>query len=155
VLAVVPGATEGADGTLDDEVRDAEAEPADLEGAASLLPADPALRPGLEAADVDLALHYVTGARVVVVADPLADAAIVAAAEGAAFAGARLVVLVAAGSIPPPVPAEATVLETPAQDDGSFGRLVGAFAAGLDSGLEPAAAFNQAVGSSGWEAVAD
>ena len=118
-----------------------------------LFPADPADRPGLEAGDVELALRYVTGARVVVVADPLSDQALAAAAEGASFSSARLVVLMPAGAPAPSLPGEATVLEMPASDDGSFGRLLGLFAAALDSGLGPGLAFSQAVEASGWEAV--
>jgi len=118
-----------------------------------LLPADPAARPGLEAGDVSLALRYLAETRVVVLAEPLSDAAVAAAIEGAAFAVARLVVLVPAGATPPSLPPEATVLEAPAEDDGSFGRVVGAFAAGLDAGTEPAVAFAEAVKSSGWESV--
>jgi hypothetical protein len=128
---------------------------ADDSPAVTLLPAEPGERPGLEAGDVQLGLRYLAEARVVVVADRLSGAALGAAVEGAAFAGARLVVLVPAGSVPPAVPAEATVLEAPAVDDGSFGRVVGAFAASLDSGLDAAAAFGQAVERSGWQAVAD
>lgn len=146
VLATQPSAGDRADDGTEADGGEAET---------TVLPADPAERPALEAADVDLALRYVTGARVVVVADPLAETAVAAAVEGAAFAGARLVVLVEANSAPPVLSTEATVLEAPAKDDGSFGRLVGAFAAGLDSGLDPALAFRQAVAASGWEAVAD
>ena len=120
-----------------------------------LFPADPALRPGLEAGDIALALRYLAEASVVVLAEPLPEAAVAAVVEGAGFSGARLVVLLPPGSTPPPLPPEATVLETPAVDDGSFGRVVGAFAAGLDAGTEPAAAFSDAVRSSGWEPVAD
>ena len=120
-----------------------------------LLPADPAARPALEAGDISLALRYLTETRVVVVAEPLAEAAVAAAVEGASFAGARLVVLVQPGATPPALPPEATLLESPAADDGSFGRVVGAFAAGLDAGAAPAAAFGEAVRSSGWEPVPD
>lgn len=125
------------------------------EPAFALLPEDPAARPSLDAGDVDLALKYLPGARVVVIADALSEAAITTAAEGAAFAGARLVLLLPAGAATPTLPPETTVLETPADDDGSFGRVVGAFAAGLDAGLEPAAAFAGAVESSGWEPASD
>jgi hypothetical protein len=119
-----------------------------------LLPADPAARPGLEAGDISLALRYLTETRVVVLAEPLPEAAVAAVVEGAAFTGARLVVLLPPGATPPPLPQEATLLEAPAVDDGSFGRVVGAFAAGLDAGTEPAAAFAEAVRASGWEPVA-
>ncbi len=120
-----------------------------------LLPEDPSARPSLDAGDVDLALKYLPGARVIVIADALSGAAIATAAEGAAFAGARLVLLLPAGATAPPLPEGATVLEAPADDDGSFGRVVGAFAAGLDAGTEPAAAFASAVESSGWAPTAD
>jgi hypothetical protein len=118
-----------------------------------ILPADPAARPGLEAGDISLGLRYLAETKVVVVAEPISDAAIAAAVEGASFAGARLVVVVAAGATSAHLPPEATVLEAPADDDGSFGRVVGVFAAGLDGGAEPGKAFSDAVKSAGWEPV--
>jgi hypothetical protein len=120
-----------------------------------LLPEDPTARPDLEAADVDLALKFLPQAGVVVLAGPLQAAAVSAAVDGAAFAGARLVVVVAAGTVPPPLPAETTILEAPADDDGSFGRMVGTFAGALDAGVEPVGAFREAVASAGWEPVAE
>jgi sugar/nucleoside kinase (ribokinase family) len=120
-----------------------------------LLPEDPAARPALEAADVDLALKFLPQAGVVVLAGALPETAVLAAIEGVAFAGARLIVLVSPGAVPPALPAEATVLETPPDDDGSFGRMVGTFAAALDAGVVPAAAFSEAVSSAGWEPVAE
>ena len=138
-----------------DDAADTAGVDADDSPVASLLPADPDRRPSLEAGDVQLAIRYLAEARVVVVADRLADAALKAAVEGAEFAVARLVVLVAAGSVPPDLPADATVLEAPAADDGSFARVVGAFAAALDAGLDAEAAFAAAVEKSGWEPVAD
>ena len=133
----------------------AEADAADDSPAVTLLPREPEKRPGLDAGDVALALRYVTEARVVVVADQLSDAALAATIEGVEFTGARLVALVPAGSQAPAVPATATVLEAPPDDDGSFGRVVGEFAAALDSGLDPEVAFGQAVARSGWEPVED
>jgi sugar/nucleoside kinase (ribokinase family) len=118
---------------------------------AQLLPADAAARPGLEAADVALGLQYLAGAAVVVLAEPLPAEAVAAAVEGAAFSGAQLVVVVAPGAGLPALPSEATVLEAPEVDDGSFARLVGCFAAGLDRGSAPAEAFAEAVRSVGWE----
>jgi hypothetical protein len=144
------------------EQEDGESDAAELAGMAAddapsiaLLPAEPDERPALEAGDVQLALRYLAEARVVVLAAELGEAALAAAVDGAQFAGARLVVLVPAGSAPPTVPGEATVLEAPAADDGSFGRVVGAFAAALDSGLDAEVAFANAVERSGWETVAD
>jgi len=121
----------------------------------TVLPENPAERPSLDAADVDLALRYLPASTVIVVTDPLAQGALGAAIEAVAFAAARLVVVVSAGSPPPQVPAEATVLEAPVDDDGSFGRMVGTYAAALDSGADPAAAFRKAVASSGWESAGD
>jgi len=153
VLTFEPGNgdEEGLDAAAAELVRSA----ADDSPVITLLPAEPGERPGLEAGDVQLALRYLAEARVVVVTERLSEVALAAAVEGAQFAGARLVVLVPAGSAPPAVPVEATVLEAPLVDDGSFGRVVGAFAAALDSGLEAEAAFGQAVERSGWQAVVD
>jgi hypothetical protein len=143
--AGAPGTDEPADDASWTGDEPADDEPADDEPGLALLPPDPAARPTLDAADIELALRYVSGASVVVVADPLADAALAAAAEGAAFSGARLVALQPAGVAAPALPGEATVLEAPVRDDGSFARLVGAFAAGLDSGIGP----GRAVGPAG------
>jgi hypothetical protein len=123
--------------------------------AGRLLPEDPATRPVLEAADVDLALKFLPQAGVVVLSGPLPEAAVAAAVDGAAFAGARIVALIPAGAVPPALPVEATVLETPPDDDGSFGRMVGIFAGALDAGVDPVVAFREAVGSAGWEPVAE
>ena len=126
-----------------------------------LLPEDPNGRPALEAGDVEMALRYLTGPRVVVVAEPLSAPALSAAAEGAAFSGASLVILTAAGAGShagaPVVPdlATATVLEMPPDDDGSFARLVGAYAASLDAGTEPGKAFRDGVAAVGWERSPD
>ena len=141
VLAPVP----------DIDVGEVDADPPE----ARLLPEDAAARPGLDAADVDLALKFLPGASVIVLAGPLPEAAVAVAVEAAGFAGARLIVLVPSGATPPAVPAEATVLEAPPADDGSFGGLVGIFAAALDAGTEPAAAFAEAVAASGWEPIAE
>jgi hypothetical protein len=118
---------------------------------ARLLPEDPESRPSLEAADVELALRFLPSSDVVVIADPLSESTTAAGVEGAAFATARLIVLVPAGFTLPVVPAGATVLEAPLVDDGSFGRLVGVFAGALDAGVDPKAAFAEAVGAAGWE----
>ena len=131
------------------------ADPESDDPEARLLPEDPDARPALEAADVELALRFLPAAGVVVIADPLSEATTLAGVEGAAFAAARLIVLTAAGAPTPAVPAEATVLEAPLADDGSFGELVGAFAGALDAGVEPGAAFAEAVASAGWEPAAE
>ena len=86
--------------------------------AALLLPEDADARPALEAADLGLALSFLPGAGVVVLADPISDLAIAAGIEGAAFAGARLIVLLPAGSPPPPVPAHNAARQKPGRHSG-------------------------------------
>ena len=132
---------------LDDDAAEVDADGAE----GRLLPEDPEARPALEAADVELALRFLPTAGVVVIADPVSPSTAVAGVDGAAFAAARLIVLVPGGSTPPAVPVGATVLEAPAVDDGSFGRLVGVFAGALDAGVDPKAAFAEAVAAAGWE----
>jgi hypothetical protein len=108
--------------------------------------------PRLQPADVALGLQYLTAFGVLVVADDAPPEVLPACVDGAAFAGASLVVLVREGSVPPPdLPAAATVLEAPARDDGAFGTLVGLYAARLDAGDDPAQAFSAALGE-GWAA---
>jgi hypothetical protein len=161
LIAVEPAAESltaaGADGTVAPAA--AAVEPA-LEAAETsrLLPEDPTARPSLDAADVEMALRYLTGPSVVVVAERLSAAALAAAVEGAAFAGARLVVLAGAadrGRPLPNIPDGATVLEMPQDDDGSFARLLGSYAAALDNGVDPATAFRDGVAAAGWEPSSD
>jgi hypothetical protein len=109
--------------------------------------------PVLEPADVELGLRYVSGFSVLVVSDDAPRSVLPACMEGASFAGARLVVAVPSGSDGPAgIPSDATVLAAPAEDDGSFGRLLGRYAAGLDRGEPAEAAFAAATGD-GWERV--
>ena len=76
------------------------------------------------------------------------------AIEAAGFTGAHLILLTPAGAEPPEATGDVTVLAVPAAgDDGAFASLVGAYAAGLDGGADPAAAFATAVGRAGWEAL--
>jgi ribokinase len=110
----------------------------------------------LDAGDIELALRYLPDYRVLVVADPLpvAPLGVVLAASG--WSGATTVLLVPNGSDPPAVGSEATVLEAPADDsDGAFASVVGAYAAALDRGEEPAEAFATASKERGWSPVAD
>ncbi len=120
---------------------------------ASPAPAGPAAGPRLDPADVTLGLGYLTEFRVLVVVDDVPAEALPAAIDGAAFAGARLVLLVRPGWSPPAAtPADATILAVPDDgDDGAFGALVGAYASALDAGADPAEAFRSATGSAGWE----
>ena len=138
----------------DDEPADAVA---DAEAESVAPPPNQAAGPTLDAADVSLGLHYLTAFGVLVVTDDVPAAAVPVAADAAAFAGAHLVLLVpgdaSPGSGASVLPPDATVLAVPADDEGAFAALVGAYAAALDSGAEPAAAFNVAVGAVGGEAL--
>jgi hypothetical protein len=115
-----------------------------------------AVGPAPDAGDLQLALRYLPDYRVVVVADSLDDAALSTVVAAGRWAGAQLIVVVAAGSSAPGVPDDATVLESPAVDaDGAFAAVVGAYAAALDRGANPEEAFASASAESGWAAVAD
>ena len=129
-------------------------EPADLLGGEPD-PAGPGASlssgPPLQPADVELALSYLTSFRVLVATDDLPREVIPACVDGAAFAGAHLVVLVREGAAPPDgLPVGVTVLAAPANDEGAFAALVGGYAAAVDGGTEPAEAFRATTRSSGW-----
>jgi hypothetical protein len=113
--------------------------------------------PPLEPADVSLGLQYLTTYRVLVVADDAPSSIGPVATEAATFAGAHLVLLVpptvAPADLPEGGPA-VTVLAAPAEhDEGAFARLVGGYAAALDAGSNPSAAFSSAISDVGWEAL--
>jgi len=111
-----------------------------------------ATAPRLESADVSLGLRYLAAFEVLVVVDDVPEDAVPVAVEAAGYADAHLVVLVgAAGPTPALLPASATVLAAPEADDGAFAELVGAYAAALDRGTAPEAAFAAATGDGGWE----
>ena len=112
--------------------------------------------PLLEAADIELALRYLPDYRVLVVADPLPAASLDVAVAASRWNGAALIVLVPNGSEPPALNPDDTVLEAPDGDpDSAFASVVGAYAAALDRGEEPAEAFATASATGGWAAVAD
>jgi hypothetical protein len=107
--------------------------------------------PTLDPGDVGLALRYLDSYRVIVVAEPLSRTGFDAAAESAAYAGARLVAIVADGGSADPLPEGAIVIEAPVSDlDGVFARTIGMLAVALDAGADPAAALEGAVASAGW-----
>jgi hypothetical protein len=106
--------------------------------------------PPLQRADVALGLSYLTSFRVLVVTDDAPAEVVPACVDGAAFAGAHLVVLVPQGGASPDgLPAGATVLAMPIDEEGAFAVLVAAYAAAVDAGTEPAEAFRAAAGSVG------
>jgi sugar/nucleoside kinase (ribokinase family) len=122
--------------------------------AAQSIPAEPL---SLDAADIELALRYIPDYRVVVIAQPLAEDALEAAAAAARWGSAALVVLVPAGSPPPEaVTPDVTILETPPADpDDVFATLVGGYAAALDRGEDAGEAFATVASGRGWTAAAD
>jgi hypothetical protein len=101
----------------------------------------------LEAADVELALRYLPDIRVVIAAG-LADDLVAAAAAGAAFAAAPLVILAPAGkrASEPGDAGLVVTLEAPATDpDETFAGFVAAFAVRLDAGEVPADAWTETI----------
>jgi hypothetical protein len=116
-------------------------------------PADRAsLRPTLDAADVELGLRYLSDFEVVVVAEPASSDVLRVAAYAAGWSGARLLVVIGAGSeLSTALPSDAIVFEAPDDDpDSAFATLVGRFAAALDDGAEPADAFRSSIAADGW-----
>jgi hypothetical protein len=110
----------------------------------------------LEPADIELALRYLPDYRVLVVAEPLAEASMRVVLGAAGWTGAALIVLVPAGSPPAVASDDATLIEAPPEDpDDAFAGIVGAYAAAIDRGEEPAEAFATASASRGWSAVTD
>jgi hypothetical protein len=106
----------------------------------------------LDAADVDLALRYLTEYAVVVVADPAEADVIGVVADAAGWVGARLILVVTPGqSVPDHLPADVIVFEAPPSDpDGAFGSFVGSFAAALDDGEDAEVAFRSSIEADGW-----
>jgi hypothetical protein len=113
---------------------------------------DPDPRPVLEAADVELALRYLTEFTVVVVADPVAPDVLRVAASASAWVGGSFIVLVDGGTgVPEGLPPDALVLAATAADRvGPLPVLVGTIAAHVDAGTSPVDAFRRAVEEVGW-----
>lgn len=135
-----------------DPAEDPDAGPvATLPSVATPTPSAPLTGLALDAGDVALGLRYLVDFRVVVVTDPVDDEAAAVVAEAARFAGAEVVAVVE-GSRMPPAFETATVLARPEEDpDGRFAGVVGRYAAALDRGDDPAAAFHAATAELGWE----
>ncbi len=111
---------------------------------------------GLEPADVELGLRYLTGYGVIVVAEPLSEGTLAIVAEAADFAAAQLIVLATPGTARPTFDPGIglTLLEAPVEDpDEQFAALVGRYAAALDAGVAADDAFREALGGAGWEPV--
>jgi pfkB family carbohydrate kinase len=114
-----------------------------------------AAAPRLEPADVSLALSYLTAFAVLVVTDDVPADVLPTALDGAAFAGAHVVLLLAPGATAPDgLPGASTVLAVPAEgDEGAFATVIGVYAEGLAGGLDPATAFRASIGD--WQPAAD
>jgi hypothetical protein len=136
---VVPDTLDEESGEEDPDAGDAEA-PSNQRG------------PALEAADVELGLRYLTDFAVVVLAEPADPQTIAVVADAARWGDARLILVLRAGeTVPDGLPGEVTVFESPQSDpDGAFADLVGTFAASIDQGTEPGAAFRSSIASDGW-----
>jgi pfkB family carbohydrate kinase len=108
--------------------------------------------PALEAADVELGLRYLTDFAVVVLAEAADPQTIAVVADAARWGEARMILVLDAGeTVPDGLPGEVTVFESPGADpDGAFADLVGTFAASIDEGTEPGAAFRSSIASDGW-----
>jgi sugar/nucleoside kinase (ribokinase family) len=105
----------------------------------------------LDAADLQLAFDYLPEYAVIVVAESLAPRTLAVAVGAATWSGSALVVVGSGGF--EGLPETATVFEPPehGDPDGAFAAMVGGYAAGLDRGEDPKAAFDaasSAVGSS-------
>ena len=106
--------------------------------------------PRLDAADVDLGLHYLADCRVLVVAEPVDVAALDVAVAAAQYHRAALIVILEPGAAPAALPEDATALESPAGEDSAFAELVGGYAARLARGVAPADAWRETVDEIGW-----
>lgn len=106
----------------------------------------------IEAADVDLALRYLTDYAVLVLADSATSDVVRVISAAAGWADARLIVVVPAGEAAPEgLPPDGIVFEAPRADpDGLFATMVASFVAALDIGGVPADAFRSSLALNGW-----
>jgi sugar/nucleoside kinase (ribokinase family) len=104
----------------------------------------------LDPPDLKLAFDYLPEYAVIVVAERLQPSTLRVAVDAAAWSGAALVVVGPADDLAG-LPDDATVIDAPddGDPDGSFATMVGAYAAGLDRGDDPKAAFDAAAASVG------
>ena len=129
-----PGLDDAADGPADGE---SHAEPQ--------APSPPAADtdPTLDAADVALALEYLTEFEVLVAVHATPDL-LAEAVSAARYSGARLVVVVPEESdVPTGVPADALVVAAAADDAEGVGPRIGRYAAALSRGDDAAAAYRE------------
>src|SRR6185369_17117871 len=97
----------------------------------------------LESADLALALRYLPDLRVVALLG-VGDSLVPAAVEGAAFSGARVLVVTNRDAAPAGLPGDAIAIQAPASDaDGTFAGFVGRLTARLDAGASAADAWKE------------
>jgi len=127
--------TDPADPALDGVAADAASSEANS-------PAD--AEPTLDAADVALALRYLTDFEVLVAVHPSPDV-LAEAVAAAAWTGSRLVVVVAdETAVPPPnVPADALVVAAASDGSEGIGERIGRYAAALSRGDDAASAYRE------------
>lgn len=131
---------EPTDPATDGAEHDGQADSPDAaDGPDAAAPAD--LRPTLDAADISLALRYLTDFGVLVAVHPAADL-LAEAVSAAGWAGARLVVVLEPdGDVPADVPTDALVVAARADDMEGVGARIGRYAAALSRGDDAAAAY--------------
>jgi hypothetical protein len=142
---VTPPVDEPVDPDASDESEDGEGR---LD-AAHPTAADPRTPPTLDAADVGLAMRYLADYRVIVVVHP-AEAGIVREVVAAtSWASAHLVcVTPPAAPVPPDLPADAVVLAA-TDDAAGLAGMLGRYAAAVDAGELPEAAFRATLAAAG------
>ena len=97
--------------------------------------------PTLDREDISLALRYLVDFRVLVAVHPPDAGVLEEVTAAAGYAGAHLVVVAdPAAALPGEVPPDALVV-TATDDAEGVGEVLGRYAAAVDSGQEPAAAF--------------
>lgn len=102
--------------------------------------AEAAEAPALDAADVGLALRYLSDYRVIVLVHPKGPGVVAEVSAAAGWAGAHLVVVTTADHPASDVPDGALVI-TADHDAESVAALLGQYAAAVDRGEEPANAY--------------
>lgn len=135
--------TDPADPSLDEAAGDRTEARSDAAGDATADPQEPArdAPPTLDAADIALALRYLTDFEVLVAVHPSADL-LAEAVAAAGWGGARVVVVVEPDTdVPPGVPADALVVAAASDDAEGVGARVGRYVAALSRGDDAAAAY--------------
>ena len=139
--------TDPADPSVDETAEDTTVAADASDPAAAADPATTAHEPApdapptLDAADIALALRYLTDFEVLVAVHPSPDL-LAEAVAAAGWGGARVVVVVEPDAdVPPAVPADALVVAAASDDAEGVGSRVGRYAAALSRGDDAAAAY--------------